>query len=279
MLAEAIRSIEMLATKAAALSTHAVPNDPERLLLAQNGQHEVIPVPFVPPKRRYVAETFAAFGQAYETYGSQPIAADAPGELSESTEVSTRLASAHAPLETVWIDQGGLLFYFDETDRRERCVLRFDATEVWLTVEKLRAPVSLEHKALVRLLRHDLASVVDPAILAAFRTLDFEAMTRAISMQAHGKQSLDAQVTAQVLGSDKPEGFTARLPVFRNPELRPYLVTVGITVDIDAAAKRITLQTVPDSLDIALDDSLENAASRIEHDLPAGVVVLRGTPE
>lgn len=281
MFAEALRVIQETAQKAQVLTVVNVPGDPERILVAQNGSHEVLAVPYIPKPQKLTAATIGSFAEAYTRHGATFLVSSGPGETtpSDKTDLIVRPAGAEfSPRSIVWVDNQGARFYFNEADRRETCELPFVQTDIWTTVLKFAGKQQADHKALVRLLRHDLAGFVDPLILAAFRSLDFEAMQRALSIQNHGKQSLDAQVTAQVMGGDKPEGFTVVFPVFANRELRNYKCTVGITVDIDAAEKRVTLQAVPDALDTALDDALENAADRLRAELLEETIVLRGTP-
>jgi len=288
MLAEAIELIQKTAQQASGLTTHPLEvrrgEEPRRLIIAHDGEHEIIDLAFVPKLRAPVTETFEDFGRAYESYGC--VAAEAAPAPSSPPAETTAVAVARpgvkaaglTPRSTVWVNVAGASFQFDEADRREQCSIAFVFSKYWETVRQFEKKSKADHKAFVRLLRHDLLGCVDPYILTVFRDLDFEAINRARSIQEKQKQSLDSSVMAEVRGAEKPEQFLVSVPVFKNRELAGHRVEISITIDLDAASREIVLQAAPDALELALDNALEDAAGKIEAALPDGTVVLRGKP-
>jgi hypothetical protein len=144
--------------------------------------------------------------------------------------------------------------------------------------------VTLNQKQFVRMLRHDLAGCVDAGVLAAFRSVDFEKMINAKRQIDHGRQSLDADVVAQVKGDKKPEEFPVQSPLFAMRELDKAVTRVSITVDIDCEDQTFELQARPGQIEMALDDARAAVLTKLQSELTVvgfasdEITVLAGKP-
>lgn len=261
---DTLELIQKTAQEAEAVETKAMPNDPEKLLVLANGAATVIDTPFKPGPRRHTVESVESFAAAYNRWGQ------AGGE--------------DATPANVWIDLGAWLlsFFTDEPLRRSYVNLKLKPSPQLLLMQTFACERGLEQKALVRMLRHDLAECVDPGVLSAFRSVDFQKITTARAAIQHEKQSLDADIVAQVMGEKKPDGFVVDLPLFASKELADARTRVGITIDIDCDNRKFVLQAKPGHIDMALDDARVAVLNKLENDLSAAghadVVILAGSP-
>lgn len=269
---ETIQLIQTTAKESVEQKLIDVPNNPEKRLLIGSGKHELIDTPFVAPPRKHTVETIEAFAEAYARWsldGSET----GPTDTEESR------------LPNVWLDlaKWRLMFYADEPLRRSSVTLKLTAAPQWATVSKFRDALKLEQKSLVRLLRHDLGGCVDAGVLAAFRTIDFQKINNAKRTIEHGKQSLDADIVAQVSGERKPEEIVVVFPVLISRELPDFRGRVVLTVDIDADEQRFTLQARPGELDLVLEELKGVVSATLESALTAAgasdVTILAGSPE
>lgn len=250
-----------------------IPNDPESYLLLSQGKHEVIKAPFTPGPRKHRVETVESFAAAYARWsadGSDRVGTPPGGTVRQPN---------------IWIDLTNwrLLFYVDEPLRRSSVCLTLKPSPQLATVQQFRNAVPLDQKKLVRMLRHDLADCVEPGILAAFRSVDFQKIRTVRAQQQHEKQSLDADIVAQTTGEKKPEGFMVDFPLFAMKELADARSRVGITIDIDCEECKFVLQAKPGHLDVAIDDARAAVLTALENGLSANghadVTILDGTPE
>lgn len=260
---ETLELIQDTAKESQAVTTEVrdFPNDPEkRLVVRSDGTREIVATPFTPSPRRHVVETVESFSAAFVRWGG-------------------------TPRPNIWLDlpRWRLLFFTDEPLRRSSVTLKLTAAPQWATVSGFRDAKSLEHKALIRLLRHDLAGCADPGVLPAFRSIDFNKIQNAKRSIEHGKQSMDSDIVAQVTGDRKPEEIVVVFPVLVSRELPDFRARVVLTVDIDADAQRFTLQARPGDLDLALEEVKGVVSGTLEAALgTAGekdVTILAGSPE
>lgn len=242
----------------------ALPNNPEKHLLVGAGEHQEIATPFVATPRQHTVESVESFAAAYSRWGATG------GEDLTPANIWMNLA------------QWQLSFFTDEPLRRGWVKLKLTPSPQLLTLLKFKLEQSYEQKPLVRMLRHDLADCVDPGVLAAFRSVDFQKITTARAAIQHEKQSLDADIVAQVMGEKKPDSFLADAPLFAMKELADARTRVGITIDIDCDNRKFVLQAKPGHLDMAMDDARAAVLTKLENDLSAAghtdVTILAGTP-
>lgn len=246
-----------------------LPNDPESYLLLVNGDAKPVKAPFVAPPRRHAVESIESFAAAFNRWGVTP--------TGDATV-------ADASMANIWVDLDSLKlsFFTDEPLRRSNVTLTLKLSPQLLLMQEFASPKSLEQKVLVRMLRHDLEGCVDPAVLAAFRSIDFQKIINARQNIQHEKQSLDSDIVAQVSGEKKPEAFLVDAPIFAMKELGDARCRIGVTIDIDCDNRKFVLQTKPGHLDMAIDDARVAVLTKLQNDLSAlghsEVTILAGTP-
>lgn len=261
---DTLELLQDTAKKTVAAEIKPMPNNPEKHLLISGGVSTSFDTPFVAPPRRHTVETVDSFAAAYNRWGNQG------GE---------DLTPAN-----IWVDINAwrLLFFTDEPLRRSWVRLKLTPSPQLLLLQSFAAAKALEQKALVRMLRHDLADCVDAGVLASFRSVDFQKITTARAAIQHDRQSLDADIVAQVTGEKKPEAFLVDAPLFAMKELADSRIRVGITIDIDCDNKKFVLQAQPGQLELAMDEARDAVLNTLENDLSAhglkDVVILDGTP-
>jgi hypothetical protein len=245
-----------------------LPNDPEKHLLVAGGKHEIIDTPRVAPPRGHIVETIASFAAAFARWKN-----DGPEGIPDGDRQPN-----------VWLNLSEwlLLFFVDEPLRRSWVKLTLTPAPQWNTISEFRNAKTLDQKALVRLLRHDLVGCVDAGALAAFRSIDFNKVQNAKSQIEHGKQSLDADIVAQVTGERKPEEIVCIVPVLVSRELPEFRARVVLTIDIDASSQRFVLQARPGELDVAMEELKGVIEATLEGSLSAAgcedVIILAGNP-
>lgn len=260
---DTLELIQKTAQEAEAVLTQPMPNNPEKLLVLAKGGATVLDTPFVAGPRKHVIESIESFAAAYNRWGT--------------SEVDATMAN-------IWLDleHWSLLFFEDEPLRRSSIKLMLKPSPQLLLLRTFANQQSLEQKKLVRILRHDLAECVDPGVLAAFRTVDFQKITTARAAIQHEKQSLDADIVAQVTGEKKPDAFVVDAPLFAMKEMADARTRVGITIDIDCDERKFVLQAKPGHLEIAIDDARAAVLTKLENDLAAlshaDVTILAGCP-
>lgn len=260
---ETIQLVQNTAKETVAAKLIAVPNDPESHLLVQNGTTTPIKTPFVAGPRRHVVESVESFAAAFARWGV--------------------MGGEDASVANIWIDldSWSLCFFTDEPLRRSWVTLDLKPSPQLKLLQSFTSQVSVDQKPLVRMLRHDLAECVDPSVLAAFRSVDFQKIVNARANVQHEKQSLDSDIVAQVTGDKKPDSFLVDAPLFAMKELDAR-TRVGITIDIDCDNRKFVLQAKPGHIEMALDDARAAVLNKLQIDLAAAghadVVILAGSP-
>lgn len=257
---ETIQLIQETAKEAVGVEIKPMPNDPQKALVIAGGKAVAIDTPFVEGPRLHAVESVESFAAAYARWGA-------------ATEAN------------IWINLAAwrLSFFTDEPLRRSSVTLKLTPAPQLLLLQSFAREATRDQKSLVRMLRHDLAGCVDPGVLAAFRSIDFQKIATARGTIEHAKQSLDSDIVAQVTGDKKPDEFLVDAPLFAMKELVDARTRVGITIDIDCANSKFVLQAKPGHLEMALDDARAAVLTKLENDLAAAghedVTILAGTPE
>lgn len=180
-------------------------------------------------------------------------------------------ASPTAERPMVFHDVGRIVVLLDRDDRREEATMLLHFSQAFTALCQLKAGNGFAIPSLVRFLRSIKA---DPALIAAFRRIDFTRTTAGRTDVQHGRESLGRSVEASVQQADKiPEVFAIGCPVYL--ALRSETFTqVEVQVFIDHEAQKIELRVDSDDLDLAID----RAHAAIRKLLPAGIEVYRGSP-
>jgi hypothetical protein len=275
-LAEGLKFISDLAQAGVAVKTQTLPNDPQRMMVIEEGKMRLVDTPYTPPPRQHVVKTIASFAYAYDRWCEDGIEAK---RKADGTGYEGRLP-------TIWadIEKWQLQFFTDEPLRREYVRLSLTPSPQLLLLQSFAAAQVIEQRRLVRILRHDLAGCVDESVLIAFRTVDFEKMENARRTIDTARQSMDADIVAQVRGEKKPEEFEVNFPLFAMKELATVRSSVRLTIDIDCSNQKFILQAKPGHLEQAIDDARAAVAVRLSADLkalsrePEAYEVLDGSP-
>jgi hypothetical protein len=263
-LKETIELIQNTAKEAVQTKIVAMPNNPQKHLIVCGQNATPIDTPFTDEPRRHSVESIESFAAAYDRWGQ------AGGEELTAANIWIDLANWH------------LTFFTDEPLRRSWINLILKPSPQLQLMERFGDAVAIDQKALVRMLRHDLADCVDAGVLAAFRSVDFQKISTARAAIQHEKQSLDSDIVAQVMGEKKPDSFLVDLPLFAMKEMEDSRTRIGITIDIDCDNRKFVLQAKPGHLEMAMDDAQAAVLTKLENDLAAlkhsDVVILAGTP-
>lgn len=243
------------------------PNDPDRrLLIKADGSHESLETPRDHAKRNHKVATILDFVAAC---AHLVMPAKDAGEATETEKKPS----------PIWFDARQVVVFPDDRYRDERITLDLPASaQLNLISGWSLKPVDLGQKQLVRILRHDLDGCVDRAILAAFRTMNFEVIATAKRNIQHGAQSMDRDVQSAVNGPSKEvTGFAIELPLFDHFDFRAIKFTVKVTVDLDAENEIVSIQLLPGELRRAQEASLEAVRSRLQKELD-GATLIAGQP-
>jgi hypothetical protein len=284
---DTLELIQSTAQQAKGITIQPLPNNPERTLVIGNGTHQVLDTPRVAPPRRHVVETVAGFVEAFDRWSGDCEEMDPESGLIAAT-ASENPDEEKVPIRrpNIWLNLDGpwLLFFVDEPIRRSWVKLLLKFSPQWLTVLQFAKERTLQHKALVRLLRHDLHGAIAADLVTVFRTIDFKKMQAVRAAFEHQNQSLDQDLQASVNanGLPLPEEISVTVPLFAMREFAAFSVRLTITIDIDAAGGTFLLATRPGDVENALDEGREQISALLinllaEHGL-ADIPILCGTP-
>jgi hypothetical protein len=257
-LAEGLLQIIGLAKESVAVTSKALPNDPQKLMVTEGGSMRIIDTPYTPPPRNHVVKTIESFAYAYDRWAEDGMESDAALTGDDGVR-----------LPTIWadIENWKLTFFTDEPLRREWVRLDLTPSPQLCLIKTFSTPKALEQKGIVRMLRHDLAGCVDESVLIAFRTVDFEKMQNARRTIQHERQSLDADIVAQVRGDKKPEEFEVHFPLFAMREMAHAVSSVRLTIDIDCENQKFILQAKPGHIELAMDDARKAVELKLQGEL------------
>ena len=284
---ETLKLIQETAQKAIKRELVPLPNNPQAYLLIGTDKHEVIPTPYVEPPRRHTVLSISDFADAYARWyldGNDAGRVIGKPELIADQPEPPDVLVDQPRVPNIWCDLENwrLMFFVDEPLRRSWVKLQLKASPQFGTVFKFREAQTLDQPQLVRMLRHDLIGCVEPAVLQAFRSVDFQKIVTAKRNIENQRQSLDADLVATVQGEKKPEDFLVRFPMLASREIDPFRAGVRITVDIDAERSRFTLQAVPGELDLAIEELRMTVVATLEQMLLGkgleDVLILCGDP-
>jgi hypothetical protein len=214
--------------------THAVvefPNDREKRLVISATGVETLETPLVEPDRLDECLRLDDFCTAIANYSDSHVGED--------------------PLRPdVYFDGLRVSCWFDGPFRVNGVTLGTPLHPQAITILELAKPKTFDQKSLVRLLRHDLAGAVDPAVLARVRTINWENKARVQANYQHANSALDSEVRASVAQSEAiPEQFVAHVKLFTLEELTAEEYAVVVTLDVDASTAQFTLTLLPGESD------------------------------
>lgn len=313
---ETIDRIVQLAREAGDAKLVLVPNknpsQPQRAYLVCGGKadeisplepevparcHRMATVPdFVGAYLRWASDGLEQGQEAIVTLPDEPPAAEAAGESTAVGHPAPPLAGPMrmaGRLPAIWVhrqprDESRLVwearFFLDEPFRRSFVAVNLPASPQMHTLAKLQELVAMPQKALVRMLRHDLAGCCAPEVLAAFRSIEWSSSSRQRTDLAHQNRALDVEAAAALVGPERPQEIRFEVPLFAGRELSEHQARLIVSVDVDADLKKFELQLCPGQWEEALDYAEETIVAEIAAELRQAtqfaekIVILRGRP-
>lgn len=248
---ETLRSAQETAVRAAAVEVKQIPGDPDNLIIAKEGVYVIRPVP---PSR--IAHEVLSLEDLI-TYARRC-------EEAEDADEPTPRSVWHNPAEVVLL--------LDDSDRRDRVTFHLQKTPALLTLEALEAQDIgwICQQAFVRLLKIDFG--VNPAIVAAFRTLDFKRGDATHADVQHGRETLGKSVEAAVQGTAAiPEDLMIPLSLYRSVgEAAVYHIRCA--VEINSVQGLFKLTPFPGELDAMVQAHQATIHDRLSRSLSDGMV-------
>ena len=253
MLSEAIKAFADLVAAGHKCELVEVPGDPRRVWLSQGGSCAAEPLP--PPVR------------AHQVEGLPDILEAAAVWVGDSTEGAG----------VMWHHERAVVLVVNDFDRRDQVTLPLTFSDQFETLRTLRGK-TLDQRAFVRLLKHDLHGVVDPGLLLTVRRLEVSSggsrSTEINPGRERGMQEFREELTG---AAEVPEYVDATLSVYNTLGLRIDR-TLRLSLDYELPAMRFQLEPLPDELEIAIQNAQLELADALEKLVPEGMPVLYGSP-
>ncbi len=185
----------------------------------------------------------------------------------------------------IWFADKQLVLVVDDADRHDLITTPLIQSPHYLTLSQYDAkagePVKrISQKSFIELLKLTLRNCVvhGDELLKAVRGIKFQKTENGGANVGRGKESMDADVVAEVVGwADVPEEWQVTFPVYWNEGERENVLSVLCHVDVDLDEQKFIFRPIPGEMDLAL----EKAKSMIRERLEAGtqdIPIYYGTP-
>jgi hypothetical protein len=178
----------------------------------------------------------------------------------------------------VWFTGRKVSVFPDDRFRDEAIHLELPPSPQLELLEDWDEKTAITQEDLIRTLFHDLAGCVDPSILLAYRTLNFQVLKNTRANRQASSQSFDNDIVAKVEGDDKPQFFDVNFPLFDHCDFRDQIFVIRVTVEIDVLQSRLYVQVEPTGLTRAYEQAIEIVRTRLNSEFPEGTTLLAGTP-
>jgi len=199
--------------------------------------------------------------------------------LDEIVALAKRFAGAENSSPVVWYSSSGVqLVIHDDEYRADTATVEFSETAVWETVRQLEKKAWLDQAAFVRLLRIDLASALDSAVLLdRVKRLKWQAGSTTDRVVGFGKESLGRDIKAEVNAeSEIPEFVDLAVRVHSNPGEDERWV-IHCAVEINAPEAKLRLVPLPDEIARVSNLVVASIAERLRAGLPESVPCYHGS--
>ena len=250
MLEEALIFLRDQFVDAKGLTLLPIPGDHRKVLLSQNGTHSERAVPT--PDRGHTVYSVGDLIDAAKRWDKAPV---------------------------IWHDHAAVVLVCDDGDRFDRVTLPLAQAETFAAISKLASHCTFDQRALLRLLKFDLAGTLSVPLNLAnnLRALKFRTSSSAAEDIQHGKESLGKAIEAEVSGADAlPEQVTLATRVystFGEDEKWP----IVCAFDIDVQEQKFRLKPLPGELEETIQRAQASIRQRIATALP-DVAVFFGKP-
>jgi hypothetical protein len=251
MLKEALDKLQDTAVKAAGVEIKEIPGDERTVLVCSEGKPQERPVP---PPLRY-----------HSVLGLNDIV-DAAGKWGADKGV-------------LWHNERDIILVVNDEDRREYVSMDLRMTEHFRTLAKLETTgKSIDQRAMVNLLRHDLLGVLPETLLPIVRKLKVATGAGTESELQPGRERGTDEFKRELAGAaDLPEVVNAVCSVYSAPGLQAKR-TIRLSLAFDVTAMTFTLLPLPDEMNAAVQNAQLELHAQLVEALPADYPVFYGTP-
>ena len=180
------------------------------------------------------------------------------------------------PVVFVSIDQVRVIL--DAETYADHIRMPIDLTKAFETLRGLDK--AFDQRALLKFLRIDLDQTGAEAVVAEFRSLQWNRADGASGTVNHADESLGRSIeeTVQNGQSTIPQEFSVTVPVFQNEDLADIMFTFRIVVTLNFDSKTIQLTVPPVVCERSVWSSLDAVFRRVEKELGDSASVVRGQP-
>jgi len=164
----------------------------------------------------------------------------------------------------LWHSRQAVVLVTNDNDRLDTVRLPLLFSDQFAALEGLRGTKQFSQRELIRYLRFRVGATLEQ--IAPFRKIDWSTGEKASATITRGKESLGAQIQAEVAGlSEIPETLTFRVPVYALPDpLEPIPVT--LLIEPEPRDQAFAVQVEPDGIAGAIDAAQDDIHRRIvEH--------------
>ena len=199
--------------------------------------------------------------------------------VDEIVALARRFAAEGSTKPVVWYSATGVQLVVDDDGHRiDQANLEFSESAVWQTVQELQKRLWLDQAAFVRLLRIDLASALESAVLHdRVKRLKWQAGNTTDRAVGFGRESLGREIKAEVNAeSEIPEFVDLSVRVHTNPGEDERWV-VHCAVEINAPECKLRLVPLPDEIARVSNLVVASIAERLRAGLPETVPCYHGS--
>lgn len=222
MIKEALELLLGNAVRAAGVSITPINGDPTQVIVSQNGTHIFHDI---------------------ENYRAHVV------NSLDSMLVAIARYCEHG---TVWHCEGSVVAVTDDGQRLDSITLPLVRSEQFTALAALK-PEGLDQRAMIRLLRHDLANCTDGTLLPLVRKVEFKSGSTSRADIERGHESLGRSVNAAVsISQDLPDLVTVSVPVYKTDGVGGR-VPVACSLDVNLQTERFVLTPLPGELQRAMD--------------------------
>lgn len=253
MLAEALKYLEALMTRASATQLIRVP-----------GRH---------------TEAWMRTGSEVTLLQlDDPLRSHEISSFSDILDAATKFKAGECT-PSIYFNETQVVVYVGEDDMREKLTCSLKYTQRFVTLINMNgAGASGSPSDIIKLVRFQLNGIGFDELAASLRKVDFTRKSTGASDVAHGRESYGRSVEAEVQGtSNIPEVVDVDVPVYENDGLRGLRAKVRCGIFIDANQGVVTLRPLADEIRNGQMNVLADVRQMIENACP-GIPCYEGTP-
>lgn len=244
--------------------------------LVNLGRKDVAPVPVVKDDPR--TERYLVSGQSVEIEKPNPPRNHMINSLADVIAMADS-SVCNPESAAVFYSEASVILMLDYNEHRvewAKLVLRW--SDSWNTVQDLGK--WLEGKALIRLLRTDLAGCIpDAALVDIIRRVKFENGQTVTTENQRNRESLGKEITSKISTAvEIPDRVTLVVPVYSSlGEQARYPIQCSLEIE-PARIDAFQLKPLPDEPERVQQLAMQSIAERLQSGLPEGIPFYYGSP-